>query len=166
MIKLLNSYFKNKFEKNSIFSLLFFFSFFHFCSFSQQLPLHNQYVYNPLVINPAFAGKMHEWKKKYPEWGAFRKTQIDIMINSQTLNAIVFAHNKDKFEDQETLSFLKNFKDLNFVDYSDLKPTSCTWADVDRKMESDKGHSIPQSKCFTTYVEKNNYFINYIETLF
>ena len=107
-----------------------------------------------------------EWKKKYPEWGAFRKMQVDIMNNSQTLNALVFAHNKDKWEDQETLSFLKNFKDLNFVDYSDLKPTSCTWADVDRKMESNKGHSIPQSKCFTKYVEKNNYFINYIETLF
>ena len=119
-----------------------------------------------IAINPAFAGKKHEWKKKYPEWGAFRKMQVDIMNNSQTLNALVFAHNKDKWEDQETLSFLKNFKDLNFVDYSDLKPTSCTWADVDRKMESDKGHSIPQSKCFTKYVEKNNYFINYIETLF
>ena len=25
-------------------------------SVSQQLPLHNQYVYNPLIINPAFAG--------------------------------------------------------------------------------------------------------------
>tara|TARA_Y100000994_G_C15704121_1_gene446613 strand:+ start:13954 stop:14949 length:996 start_codon:yes stop_codon:yes gene_type:complete len=25
-------------------------------SFSQQLPLHNQYIYNPLVINPSFAG--------------------------------------------------------------------------------------------------------------
>ena len=25
-------------------------------STSQQLPLHNQYIYNPLIINPAFAG--------------------------------------------------------------------------------------------------------------
>tara|TARA_B100000427_G_C15448112_1_gene568302 strand:+ start:292 stop:1206 length:915 start_codon:yes stop_codon:yes gene_type:complete len=24
--------------------------------FSQQLPLHNQYIYNPIIINPAFAG--------------------------------------------------------------------------------------------------------------
>ena len=25
-------------------------------STAQQIPLHNQYVYNPLIINPAFAG--------------------------------------------------------------------------------------------------------------
>jgi len=28
----------------------------HILSFGQQLPLHNQYVYNPMVINPAFVG--------------------------------------------------------------------------------------------------------------
>ena len=25
-------------------------------SYAQQLPLHNQYIYNPLIINPSFAG--------------------------------------------------------------------------------------------------------------
>lgn len=38
--------------------VLFLFGFFNIPSLciSQQLPLHNQYVYNPMVINPAFVG--------------------------------------------------------------------------------------------------------------
>jgi len=39
---------------NKKMSILFFFL--GFSSFSQQLPLHSQYVYNPLVINPSFVG--------------------------------------------------------------------------------------------------------------
>ena len=119
-----------------------------------------------IAINPAFAGPKIEWKKKYPEWGAFRKIEIDNMRKSDTLNAIVFAHHKDKFEDIETLSFLKKFNGMNFIDYSNLKPTSCTWADVDKKMENDKGHNIPQSECFTKFIEENDYFINFLKTLF
>ena len=37
------------------FCYLFFFLSSTFCV-SQQLPLHNQYIYNPIIINPAFAG--------------------------------------------------------------------------------------------------------------
>ena len=38
--------------------LVIFLCFYFFCLvvFSQQLPLHSQYLYNPLVINPAFSG--------------------------------------------------------------------------------------------------------------
>ena len=119
-----------------------------------------------IAINPAFAGHKNEWKKKYPEWGLFRKMEIDSMSKSDKLNAIVFAHDKDKFEDIKTLSFLKNFKGMNFIDYTNLKPTSCKWADADRKMEIDKGHNIPQSQCFTRFIEENNYFMNFLKNLF
>ena len=72
---------------------------------------------------------------------------------ADTINAIVFAHKDDTFEDPKTLSFFEKFKNLNFIDYSELKPTSCTWADVNEKMTADKGHNIPQSKCFTKYLD-------------
>tara|TARA_B100001123_G_scaffold446876_1_gene602638 strand:- start:986 stop:1909 length:924 start_codon:yes stop_codon:yes gene_type:complete len=119
-----------------------------------------------IALNPAFAGPKKEWKKKYPEWGAFRDHQINIINESNSLNALILAHKDDIFEDIETLSFFKSFTDLKFIDYSQLKPTSCTWADVDKKMQKNKGHNIPQSKCFTKYVEKNNLFLNYLESIF
>ena len=31
---------------------------------------------------------------------------------------------------------------------------------------SDKGHNIPQSKCFTRYVEKNEFLIKFLERIF
>jgi len=54
MINVFNIFFTNKFTKNHIsFFVIFCISCY---SFGQQLPLHNQYVYNPIVINPAFSG--------------------------------------------------------------------------------------------------------------
>ena len=119
-----------------------------------------------IAINPAFAGPKNEWQKKYPEWGAFRKLQINILNQSNSLNAILFAHNKDVFEDLDTLSFFKKFKDLQLIDYSELKPTSCNWADVKEKMEANKGHGIPQSSCFTKFIDKKDYFTSYLESIF
>ena len=119
-----------------------------------------------IAFNPAFAGPKKEWQKKYPEWGAFRDHQIKIIGQSDSLRALLFAHKDDIFEDPETLSFFKSFTDLKFIDYSKLKPTSCTWADVDEKMQKNKGHNIPQSNCFTKHIKQNNYLINYLEELF
>jgi len=119
-----------------------------------------------IAMNPAFAGPKKEWQKQYPEWGAFREHQVNIFKQSDSLNALLFAHDKDVFENPETLYFFKKFRGLQFIDYSELKPTTCIWADVDKKMKSNKGHNIPQSTCFTKFVDKNNYFINYLESIF
>ena len=119
-----------------------------------------------IAFNPAFAGPKNEWQKQYPEWGAFREHQVNIFNQSDSLNALLFAHDKDVYEDSDTLSFFKKFKGLQFIDYSEVKPTTCTWADVNKKMESNKGHNIPQSTCFTKFINKNNYLINYLENIF
>ena len=118
-----------------------------------------------IAFNPAFAGPKNEWQKQYPEWGAFREDQVNIFNQSDSLNALLFAHDKDVYEDSDTLSFFKKFKGLQFIDYSEVKPTTCTWADVNKKMESNKGHNIPQSTCFTKFIDKNNYLINYLENI-
>jgi len=52
MIDVLNNLLQNKLKRSLFCSVLFI----HILSCGQQLPLHNQYVYNPIVINPAFAG--------------------------------------------------------------------------------------------------------------
>ena len=122
-------------------------------------------IIGTIAFNPAFAGPKKEWQKKYPEWGAFREDSINKLKKADTINAIVFAHKDDTFEDPKTLSFFENFKDLNLIDYSELKPTKCNWADVNEKMTADKGHNIPQSKCFTKYLEDKNYLISFLENI-
>ena len=122
-------------------------------------------IIGTIAFNPAFAGPKKEWQKKYPEWGAFRDDSINKLNKADKINAIVFAHKDDTFEDPKTLSFFENFKDLNLIDYSEIKPTSCTWADVNEKMTADKGHNIPQSKCFTKYLESKNYLISFLENI-
>ena len=122
-------------------------------------------IIGTIAFNPAFAGPKKEWQKKYPEWGAFREDSVNKFYRAKKINAIVFAHKDDIFEDPKTLSFFENFKNLNLVDYSELKPTECTWADGNEKMQSNKGHNIPQSKCFTKYLEDKNYLISFLENI-
>tara|TARA_Y100000590_G_C15605304_1_gene971750 strand:+ start:148 stop:1101 length:954 start_codon:yes stop_codon:yes gene_type:complete len=119
-----------------------------------------------VALNPAFAGPKKEWQDELPNWGELRNMQLDMFNYDESLNALIFSHSNDAYEDPTTLSFLKEFEKVNFIDYSKLKPTSCQWADVARSMEEHDGHSIPQSECFTKFIEKNNYFINYFKELF
>ena len=122
-------------------------------------------IIGTIAFNPAFAGPKREWQKKYPEWGAFREDSIKKFNKADKINAIVFAHKDDTFEDPKTLSFFENFENLKLIDYSEIKPTSCTWADVNEKMTADKGHNIPQSKCFTKYLEDKNYLTTFLENI-
>jgi len=122
-------------------------------------------IIGTIAFNPAFAGPKREWQKKYPEWGAFREDSINKFNKADKINAIVFAHKDDTFEDPKTLSFFENFENLKLIDYSEIKPTSCTWADVNEKMTADKGHNIPQSKCFTKYLEDKNYLTTFLENI-
>ena len=126
---------------------------------------YQEKIIGTIAFNPAFAGPMKEWQKKYPEWGAFREDSVNKFNKANTINAIIFAHKDDIIEDPKTLSFFKNFKDFNLIDYSELKPTSCTLADGNEKMTTDKGHNIPQSKCFTKYLEDKNYLISFLENI-
>ena len=126
---------------------------------------HPEKIIGTIAFNPAFAGPKKEWQKKYPEWGAFRDDSINKLNKADKINAIVFAHKDDIFEDPKTLSFFENFKDLSLIDYSEIKPTSCTWADVNEKMTPDKGHNIPQSKCFTKYLEDKNYLTTFLKNI-
>ena len=76
----------NLFNKNILCFLLFTFLLLPFSSISQQLPLHNQYVYNPLIINPAFAG--------VPSFSTFHLTTRSQWIGfSEGINTTSFSAN-------------------------------------------------------------------------
>ena len=119
-----------------------------------------------IAFNPAFAGPKQEWNKELPNWGFFREEQINQLKKSDTLNALVFVHRNDEFETPETLSFLYNFNEINMIDYSELKATECTWANVNKTMPKEAGHYIPQSNCFTEYENQNEFILNYLESIF
>tara|TARA_B100000959_G_C14889085_1_gene585877 strand:- start:146 stop:1111 length:966 start_codon:yes stop_codon:yes gene_type:complete len=119
-----------------------------------------------IALNPAFAGPKEEWQDELPHWGELRNIQLDMFNYDGSLNALIFSHSNDAYEDPKTLSFLKEFEKVDFIDYSKLKPTSCQWADVDWNMEDHNGHAIPQSECFTKFIEKNDYIVNYLEEIF
>jgi len=109
-------------------------------------------VKGAIAFNPAFAGPKREWSKQYPQWGEFRKLQINIIKSANSLKGILFSHAKDNFETPETLAFFKEFDGLTFIDYSEV--------------DCDKGHWMPRKKCFTDYVEKNNYLVTFLENIF
>jgi len=50
------------------------------------------------------------------------------------------------------LAFFKELDGLTFIDYSEV--------------DCDKGHWMPRKKCFTDYVEKNNYLVTFLENIF
>ena len=118
-----------------------------------------------IAINPAAFGKKVIWNNQYPEWGFFRKLNFDNLKKSKSINSIIFTHNKDKYETPETLSFFRDIKGVKYIDYSELKPTNCKWADADHNMGVSDGHDIPQSICFTKFIEKNNYLIRFLERI-
>ena len=119
-----------------------------------------------IAFNPAFAGPKKEWNKELPNWAFFREEQINELQKTDTLNALVFLHSNDEFETPATLSFLNNFNDINLIDYTELKATECIWADVDKTMPMEAGHSIPQSSCFVEYEKRNKFIFNYLENIF
>ena len=109
-------------------------------------------VKGAIAFNPAFAGPKNEWSRQYPQWGEFRKLQINIIKSENSLKGILFSHAKDNFETPETLAFFKEFDGLTFIDYSELK--------------SGKAHWMPATKLFTKYVEENNYLVTFLESIF
>lgn len=118
-----------------------------------------------IAVNPAAFGTKSIWKKKYPEWGFFRKLNFDGLKKSKSINSIIFVHDKDKFETPDTLSFFKNIKGVNFIDYTELKPTNCKWADANHNMGASDGHDIPQSVCFTRFIEKGDFLFKFLEEI-
>ena len=85
---------------------------------SKKLILQSKYpekIIGTIAFNPAFAGPKKEWQKKYPEWGAFREDSINKFNKADRINAVVFAHQDDIFEDPKTLSFFKNVTGLGLL---------------------------------------------------
>ena len=78
-----------------------------------------------------------------------------------------FMNDKGKPYSIEEISDKKNSLVIiyNHGSIQDHKQDPCTYAWEDKKMSSDKGHNIPQSKCFTKYLDDKNYLISFLENI-
>ena len=105
-----------------------------------------------IALNPAFAGKI---KGRSSFWEDIRKYGIDLINLSNLKNVLIFSHNKDKYENSKTLSFLSK---LDSVDFNDLSKSNCK-----AKRKFNKYHGLTLTKCFAASENNQKKIIKYLE---
>jgi len=110
-----------------------------------------------IAFHPAFTGTFKD-RKDWPWWGDIRSYGISLMKLSSLGNVLVFAHDKDKYETPESLSFLSSLSSVKFID---LTNSGCKGK---KKLNLD--HGIPLIKCFAEYEATNKNIVRYLEEIF
>ena len=110
-----------------------------------------------IAFNPAFSGKRNN-RKQWPYWEAIRSYGISVMNLANLKNTMVYAHNKDGYENLETLSFLSDLSTVTFMDITGL--------DCKGTMTLGKGHGIALTECFAEHEAKDKNIIKFLEEIF
>lgn len=104
-----------------------------------------------IALGPAFA---YKWWPRDEGWKALRAKQVELIKSAKDIKALVFSHPDDPYETPETLSFLKEFKGVEFIAMPSypkkLNGEWCRYADNPEVLMRD-GHDIYQATCFHTY---------------
>ena len=113
-----------------------------------------------IAANPAFAGTISD-RKEYVHWTSLRDHEINIISQTNRLNGLVFIHNDDEYENLKTLVFLKGFKNLQIINYTDFECKVSFGASA---------HIFPvypkENNCFAEWEDKNKFIVKYLESLF
>ena len=100
-------------------------------------------------------------KSTYSAWKVLRDDWEQTISQFAEINSLAFIHDKDPYENSETLSFLNKINKFQIVNYTDF---GCN------KMAGTSFHSAivypREDNCFTKWEAKHNYIINYLEELF
>ena len=100
-------------------------------------------------------------KSTYSEWKALRDDWEQTISKFSEINSLAFIHDKDPYENSDTLLFLNKINKFQIINYTDF---GC------KKMAGATFHSsasYPQKdNCFAKWEAKHNYIINYLEELF
>ena len=120
-----------------------------------------------IATNPACYGEnvvprnVEGDKSTYSEWKALRDDWEQTISQFAEINSLAFIHDKDPYENSETLSFLNKINKFQIVNYTDF---GCN------KMAGTSFHSAivypREDNCFTKWEAKHNYIINYLEEIF
>ena len=100
-------------------------------------------------------------KSTYSPWKVLRDDWEQTISQFAEINSLAFIHDKDPYENSETLSFLNKINKFQIVNYTDF---GCN------KMAGTSFHSAivypREDNCFTKWEAKHNYIINYLEEIF
>jgi len=113
-----------------------------------------------IALNPACGGEI-DYRKEWPTWGALRNYEESILLQLSEINSLIFIHDKDPFENSETLSFLNNINKIQIINYTNFECKGKFGANA---------HNHPvypkEDNCFAKWEAKNNYIVNYLESIF
>ena len=113
-----------------------------------------------IALNPACGGEI-DYRKEWPAWGALRNYEESILLQLSEINSLIFIHDKDPFENSETLSFLNNINKIQIINYTNFECKGKFGANAHYHPVYPK-----EDNCFAKWEAKNNYIINYLESIF
>ena len=111
-----------------------------------------------IAFSPARSGKFAKKKNPHRGWINWRNYKMSLIKVDKLSKVLVYAHEKDPYENTKTLSFLSDAKTVKFIDLSDTK---C-------KKNTVLGgyHGIHLTKCFAESDPKRNEIIKYLDQIF
>ena len=111
-----------------------------------------------IAFHPARSGKFAKTKKPHNGWVNWRKYKISLIRVEKLDNVLVYAHEKDKFENTKTLKFLSESKNVKFLDVSDTKCKG--------KITTAGYHAISISDCFASQDPRAKEIIKYLKQIY
>ena len=111
-----------------------------------------------IAFHPARSGKFAKTKKPHNGWVNWRKYKISLIRVEKLDNVLVYAHEKDKFENTKTLKFLSESKNVKFLDVSDTKCKG--------KITTAGYHAISISDCFVSQDPRAKEIIKYLKQIY
>lgn len=118
----------------------------------------NKEIDGVIAFHPARSGKFAHTKNPDSDWVDWRNYKIS-EINLDNLDKVlVFTHDKDKYENAKTLSFLIKSNKIRHIDLTNSKCKG--------KIIFAGYHGISKTKCFAAWDQKNKYILNFIKEIY
>ena len=111
-----------------------------------------------IAFSPARSGKFAKKKNPHRGWINWRNYKMSLIKVDKLSKVLVYAHEKDPYENTKTLSFLSDAKTVKFIDLSDTKCKKNTLLGG--------YHGIHLTKCFAERDPKKNEIIKYLDQIF
>ena len=125
------------------------------------LVLKSQYpnqINGVIAFSPARSGKFANKKNPHRGWINWRNYKMSLIKVDKLSKVLVYAHEKDPYENTKTLSFLSEAKTVRFIDLSDTK--------CKKKTMLGGYHGIHLTKCFAESDPKRKEIIKYLDQIF
>jgi hypothetical protein len=138
----------------------------HSCGAWASIALAGQFpekIKGTIATNPACRGRISDrLNYPWPAWDAYHEYYVNkFFIQPAEINSLIFIHDKDPWENSETLNFFFNKKEVKIINYTNFNCEVNFGATA---------HAFPvypkEDNCFAKWENKNNYIIDYLSKIF